>query len=159
MDISAGLITQEHATQAVKENMEFFHKSLEKTITELLETYPQKQGKIEKGELKKIYISLLLTSVPFKMPLYRIDFCDKEGQLDQIEHAEYWDISPVSEIIYTDMFSGDNPYYQLSSKENYNNEQNWFENAKVLHAEIKKLIPLKFELLKLSKKVELIWKG
>lgn len=132
-NLNDGLIVADQVQKVLEKNADFLTTSLKKVTDELLASYPKKQAETGKSELKYIYISLLRSAVPFKLPLYRVDFYDEQGQLDLVEHAEYWDISPVSDIIYTDVFSGDNPYYKLSGRENYGNEKNWVENANVLH--------------------------
>lgn len=132
-DSSMGLITKRQMQEIIEQNLEFFQQSLQKTIKGLLQLYPQKQEHTSKGELKYIYISLLLTSIPFKLPLYRVDFCDQQGEFDLIEHAAYFDLSPVSDVIYTDVFFRPHVIQRLSGRENYVNEQNWFQNANVLH--------------------------
>ena len=127
------ILSREQIITAIEANRKGLEDSLCSVLEELLASYEEKQKRTGKGVLANIYISLLRTAIPFKKPLYRIDFYDEQKQLDLIEHSAKWNISFLSDIIYTDMYYDPNVIMRYSNKQNYANEQNWFQNALALH--------------------------
>jgi len=126
------ILTQMQIETAVDAHSDELEGSLFQALEGLIGSYGEVRERTGKGELAYIYISLMRTAIPFKAPLYRIDLCDSQKQLDPAEHSARWDISFLSDMIYTDRFRA-GPIVPRSDKQKYLMEQDWFENAGLLH--------------------------
>ena len=85
-----------------EQKMELLAKFLEKALAGALSQYGELRQAGQKGELKHIYISFLISGVLCKLPWLRIDLCDERGQNDSAECACEWDVSTVSDRLYRD---------------------------------------------------------
>ena len=129
-------------------------KSLNIMVEELLMKHKQLHDSDEKGELGHVYLSFLMSSVLCKLPWIRIDFYDENDRADIVDCFLDWDVSCVSEQLYSD---ADIIAEQRELTEEYELEQIWLELADEYFEAFKRHLPEIISECKAAKDIECSW--